>query len=321
MMRPAQLRRFSAIGVAAVLALSGCVVHEAGSSELATEQRPAASYFGYALIDCGYDDPLDDASTTNYVAEIASFSNVAQLCVFAPTDAIGERLELMASHQVLAMLSVQEIFFEGTPDPTTGSGVRLDLRVDYLQRWKEFTSVNEGAIDASRVATLYLVDEPYWNGMSLGDLTVAADVVEQTFADIPTTIIEAWPALAELAVPESIDIVGFDHYAIADPATDSGYARELALLKSKRSAVGQRIMLVMDAQWLPLYAAAGLDEASMASVAKSYLRIAQNDPEIIAIVGYTWPGGLDDPQQKGTRQLPASVIAEHERIGKLVTGK
>ena len=320
-MRPFPPRRCAAVGVVAVLALAGCVVQDTGSNELATEQRPAAAYFGYALVDCGYDDPLDDAAKTNYIDEIATFSNLAQLCVFAPSDDIGERLDLMTSHGVLAMLSVQEIFFESLPDPTTGSGVRLDLRADYVERWNEFTWVNERAIDASRVATLYLVDEPYWNGVSVSDLTAAADVVEQTFADIPTTIIEAWPALAVLKVPESVDIVGFDHYAVADPANDPEYARELAVLKSKRSAAGQRIMLIMDAQWLPFYAESGLDEASMGAVATSYLRVAQRDPEIIAIVGYTWPGGLDDPQQKGTRQLPASVMAEHERIGKLVTGK
>jgi len=46
---------------------------------------PHLKYFGFAIIDCLYDDPLDASTTTNYIAEIDSFSNVAHMCVYNHT--------------------------------------------------------------------------------------------------------------------------------------------------------------------------------------------------------------------------------------------
>ncbi len=47
----------------------------------------------------------------------------------------------------------------------------------------------------------------------------------------------------------------------------------------------------------------------------------QRDPDVIGIIGYLWPGGFDDPKQKGARNLAKNVIDEHVRIGKVITGK
>lgn len=282
---------------------------------------PAARYFGYALVDCGYDDPNDSSTKTNYVTEVAAFSNLGQMCVFAPTDNIIERLNLMSRNSMQAMLSVQAIFFAGVADAGTGSGLRFTLRPDYATRWASFMQTNKLAQNISKVGAFYVVDEPVWNGVSFQDLKTASDAIKASFPTVVTAIVEAAPALANLKVPTSIDVIGFDHYAIPDPQTDLVFQNELAILKSKRSAPWQKIMLVMDAQWLPFYGEAGYPESYMANVATSYYNIAKADPEIIAILGYTWPGGFGSPGQKGTRNLPQNVIDEHKRIGKIMTGK
>ena len=278
-------------------------------------------YFGYALVDCGYDDPFDAVAKTNYVTEVAAFSNFGQMCVFAPSDNIVSRLNIMSQNGMQAMLSVQAIFFAGTPDASVGSGTRFTLRSDYQARWSTFIQTNKLNQHASQIAAFYVADEPGWSGIPYQQLRAAADAVKASFPTVPTAIVEAPAALATLQVPTSIDWIGFDHYAIPNPETDPVFQAELALLKSKRSLPTQKILLVMDAQWFPFYGDAGYPESYMSTIAISYYNIAQANPDVIGIVGYAWPGGLDASGQKGTRELPQNVTDEHKRIGKLITGK
>ncbi len=310
------------IGLASLLALAitgpsfACTNRDCPPST-----QPALRYFGYALVDCGHDDPGDFSAQTNYVAEVAAFTNVAQMCVYAPGENIESRLRLMSSSGVGALLSVQAILFAGTPDPAQGSGMKFSLHPEYQERWKQFVVTNNLLDDSTSIAAFYIVDEPVWNGVSPEDLKLASEVVKASFPLIPTAIVEAPDAIAALQVPTSIDWIGFDHYAVPDPQSDPTFSAELALLKSMRSRHSQRILLVMDAQWLPFYGDAGYADSAMGAVAARYYDLARADPEIIGIIGYLWPGGLDDPRQKGARNLPQNVIDEHQRIGRAITGK
>jgi len=292
-------------------------------ASLAQERSTAArhlQYFGYAMVDCGYDDPLDDDTKTNYLAEVAPFSNIAQLCIYQPTDNIVDRLAGMSQSGVKAMLAIPDILFNGVPDSSTGSGVRFTLRADYKARWNQLIMTNQGA-DLSAIAAFYLADEPTWNGIAFADLRTASDMIKRTFPRIPIALIEAWPAIDTLRVPRSVDWIGFDHYGIARPATDAGYLDELARLKNKRSRREQKILITLEARWLPDYAAIGIQAADMAAVATSYYDLAQSDRAVIGLLGFLWAGGLDNPTELGARELPANVLAEHQRIGKLITGK
>lgn len=302
-------------------AVAACGIACSGSAGTALPTEPSLRYFGYALVDCGFDDPLDTKAQTNYVAEVAAFSNIAQMCVFDPAENIADRLDLMSESGVKALLSVQAIFFVGTPDTTQGSGMNFDLHPQYQSRWDSFVRINTLDQRSSMLAAFYVADEPVWNGISSAELTIAADVIEASFPSVPTAIVEAPGGIDALQVPASIDWIGFDQYAIPAPDADPGFRKLLALMKSKRSRESQKIVLIMDAQWLPFYGDAGYSASDMAAVATSYYDLALSDPEIIGIIGYLWPGGLDDPRQKGTRNLPQRVIDEHRRIGKLITRK
>lgn len=278
-------------------------------------------YFGYALVDCGFDDPADAIDQKNYVTEVASFSNVAQMCVFDPDENIVDRLQLMSKNDLKALLSVQAIFFVGKPDATQGSGMNFDIHTQYQARWERFVNNNNLSQNIAAVAAFYVADEPVWNGITFSELKIAADAIKSSFASVPTAIIEAPDGIRDLQVPLSIDWIGFDRYAVAKPDTDPEYNSELALLKSKRSRSGQKILLVMDAQWLPFYGEAGYLPRRMKAVASRYYHLAKSDPDIVGIIGYLWPGGFDDRAQMGARHLPSKVIDEHVRIGKLITGK
>ena len=304
-----------------ILVITACGSKNSDSSGASVPIEPSLQYFGYALVDCGFDDPLDNVTQTNYITEVASFTNIAQMCVFDPNENILGRLQLMSESGLKALLSVQAIFFVGTPDATQGGGMNYDIHPQYQARWDEFLRTNNLLESHAGIAAFYVVDEPIWNGVSFAELKLAADAIKASFPSVPTAIIEAPAGIAALQVPTSIDWIGFDHYAIAQPDSDLTFKNELTLLKSKRSRASQKLLLIMDAQWLPFYGAAGYTESYMAKVAASYFKLAQSDPEVIGIVGYLWPGGLDDPLQKGARNLPQIVIDEHMRIGKLITGK
>ena len=303
------------------MVITACGLGSSNSPGTSVSLEPSLRHFGYALVDCGFDDPLDASTQTNYVTEVASFTNIAQMCVFDPNENITDRLQLMSQNGLKAFLSVQAIFFVGTPDVTHGGGMNFDIHPQFQARWDNFVKTNKLLQSNSDIAAFYIVDEPIWNGITFSDLKIATDAVKATFPSIPTAIIEAPGGIDTLQVPRSIDWIGFDHYAIPRPDTDPTFRNELALLKSKRSRVSQRIVLVMDAQWLPFYGDAGYTESYMATVATSYYKLAQSDPEVIGIIGYLWPGGLDNTQQQGARNLPQNVIDEHMRIGKLITGK
>lgn len=258
-------------------------------------------YYGFTLIDC---------TANNYVIATAPFTNIGHMCAYDPSDYIVARLSLMAANNMLAILSVQGIFFDGAT-----------LRRDYQSRWDRFIAVNKLDAYLAKLAAFYVADEPFWNGVKYADLKTVSDTIKKRFPGVATMFIEAYPMLSVMQVPASIDVIGFDRYAVLDPYRDNSYRTQLESLKNKRSGPHQKIILVMDAQWLPFYAEGGNTEAAMAQVATSYYSLAGSDPDIIALIGYTWEGGLDGADQKGAKDLPASVITEYKRIGKLLTKK
>ena len=278
-------------------------------------------YFGYVLVDVGFDDPFDGVAKTNYVDEVSSFTNMADLLVGDPTDDISARLDYMERNQLGAVLHVSDIFFQsaGSGGP---SGNRQDLRGDYASRWNTFVATNNLTSQTTKILALYVGEEPTWNDISYLELKSATDLIKSTMPNTPVLIVEAYPSIDGLQIPDSVDWVGFDHYFIKDPENSSVFLDELARLKAKRSLRAQKIVLVLDAHYIAsAHGAAGISEADMKAVATSYYDLASSDPEVIALFGYVWPGGFDDPSSRGARELPAEVIDEHRRIGKAITGK
>ena len=312
-------RRSWRAGMALAMSLVGAVC--CGPAAAQDTPSPRLRFFGYAMVDCGVHDSIAPAGTSNYVSEVAAFTNIGQMCVFGPGEDIGARLSWMQSNGMLALLSVQALLFEGTPDAGTGSGMRYRLRADHQRRWSSFVRLNRLNGRAAAIGAFYLADEPAWNGISAADLRQAADLVKATFPKTPIMLIEAAPAIGALVVPRSVDLIGFDQYGVAAPDAEPAYRAHLAALKSRRSRPDQRLVVVMEGQWLPAYDGQGVDPGLMATVAQRYFALAESDPEVVAMVGYLWPGGVAGPGHLGSRNLPASVITEHMRLGKAITRK
>lgn len=324
------LIRHSSVGALTILvsvALSACSSGMDASSRTGqdallpplTDTR--LKHYGFVAVDCQYDDPRDLDGPRDYVDEVASFTNAAHVCVFDPTDDLGARLNRLREREMRALLQVESVLFTRVIDPTAPRGLRAALRQDAVERWQDFVTLNMGVLDADHVATIYLIDEPFFHRLPYEDLEAATSIVASTHPDLPRSFVESWTRLDELRVPLAIDWVGFNDYTIRDPSTDPRYLGSFAKLKAARSRPDQGLILIMDAQWRPSYLVWGLFPGDMAEVAANYLKLAQEEPDAVALIGYVWPSGLDTATQSGARALPPNVQAEYRRIGTIITGK
>lgn len=276
------------------------------------------SFFGFTLVDVGFDDPTDWEAKTSYLVEVAGFTNVADVLVIEANADIREQLEAFGGRRMKAVLHLHELFFEKVGEGGDRSGVLYGLRSDYQQRWDAFRSFNELDKNQDLIHCFYLGEEPAWNGISESEFTNACDYVKQTIPAIPILSIEAYPVVDALYAPPSVDWIGFDHYFIARPASDAAFAREYASMKS-RMLPHQQVCLIMDAHFLPIgHGVAGLRKRDMHQVARDYYTLANADTTVVGILGYHWPSGFERRSVVGARHMPRHVLEEYQRIGKTI---
>ena len=278
-------------------------------------------YFGFTLIDVFWDDPKDNSDKTNYLDEISSFSNLADILIVEPSDIIIDRINFFDNNQVKAVLHLNEIFFEQTATGGSKSGVIYSLRSDYKSRWDEFISVNSINSMTDKIACLYIGEEPAWNSISESDFQMATDYAKSTVPTIPILNVEAYASINDIYCPASVDWVGFDHYFIQNPSVDPTFQSELDIMKGKMKT-HQNILLIMDTHWMKnFHGSVGISKNDMDYIAREYYNMANSDTTVVGILGYFWPSGFDFKNSVGARHMPEHVIEEYELIGKTITGK
>lgn len=305
-----------------LLFLIGCDQDSSSPDNIHTVSNNELTFFGFAVIDCGWNDPNDSTDKTNYIDEISGFANVGQMCVYSPDDSLGNRIGTFNQAGVKAILHIESILFDHHQDVNTPSGVRATLRSDAETRWANFVNLNKDVLTPQNMAALYIVDEPVWNGVSLADFTRTLQIVKALMPDIPSMTIEAYPVVNQIMVPQELDWVGFDRYDTVDPEHDETWLADLKTVRAARTRSDQKIVIVASTQWLPYYQTeAGVRPEDMEAVAYSYYRLAASEPDVIALLGYLWPGGLDDPAQLGARNLPDNVQQSLREIGEEIIRK
>lgn len=262
------------------------------------------------------DDPHDEAGPRNYVDEVAGFTNIAHLC---PLDLdITAQAEEIVDGGSRAFVDLTLLLFEAVPgEAPVGSGSQLRLRADATTLFEAFVEASNPVLDGEHVAAFYLIDEPIWNGTPPQEVATAAALVDDAFPEIPITVIEAYPVVDDAVFPEGVDWVGFDRYLVPDPSTDPTYLAELETVRA-RATDDQDLVIIMDAQWFSLYDKVPLSEEDMADVARNTYELAASRDDVVAIIGYTWPGGLDVPEQLGARSLPEGVQTAYREIGQAI---
>ncbi|MFA0964047.1 hypothetical protein AB9P05_19725 [Roseivirga sp. BDSF3-8] len=310
---------FAVIGILIMLLSGACADDDDIRAEPTSDHL---QYFGFTLIDTYWDDPTDGVAKTNYADEVNGFSNIADILVVNPTDDITGRVKYFDSLEMKALIHLHELFFE-TDGVNSPSGADYKLRTDYRERWEAFISLNQSVLTPGTIAAYYIGEEPTWNGITSSELEAAVNLLEETHPAIPTMIVEAYPALADLQVPENADWIGFDHYFIADPARNPGYLQELELLKSKFSSESQRLVVVMDTHYISFAhdGFGGISLDNMDEVAQSYYTLAKRETQTVALIGYFWPNGFDHSSAIGARSMPDHVKETYYRMGQEITGK
>ncbi len=277
------------------------------------------AYFGFAGVDCQWDDPGDSETKSNYVDEVGEFTNLAQLCVYSPQETLGERLTLFRQAGLKALLSIEPILFETVADAESPSGEHIFLASEAEHRWRDFLELNQEWLTPDYVAAVYIADEPVWRGVSEADFTQAVAIVKNSLPNLPTAAIEAYPVLDDMIVPVALDWIGFDHYGFRNPSQDEIWLAELETVRAARTRDDQQIIIVAETQWHPSYRILlNLTASNMDRVAASYFEVASTDPDVVALVGYIWPGGLDSPSHRGARALPETVQQVFRQIGQRV---
>lgn len=269
------------------------------------------SYFGYSAVLCDLDDPHDDSRKSDYVDEVAGFTNINHVCLTGDVQQNGQRLQRAARH-FTPFLDVSPIFFEisrGRLVPNKNT----DFFVQFLQ----------DTIQASQVSpekfVFYLADEPALRGLSTQDVSNAAALLKSLYPETPIAVIEAYHSEGPPAIPEAVDYWGFNAYAIPDPAAEPLYTAYLNAA-ARKLAPHQSLIMVMDGNYTPYHRNAGLTEDAMADVARAYFEYAVQRADVTMLLTYTWAGGIDNIDERGTRDLSPTVIETHRWIGRQIIG-
>lgn len=126
--------------------------------------NPTGSTLGYdqflqlLCAEMQYQDPLEPTSNTDYVAQMATFSQLEATLSLSESQANANASELVGKQVILKVTS-----------ETTGQTTYVDGRVDYVmyQNGEAFLSVNDQLYPASCLDTV--ADTEYYEGVTLAE--------------------------------------------------------------------------------------------------------------------------------------------------------
>ncbi len=277
----------------------------------------------------GYSIATDNTNTrVQYLRETAKFSNVVAVRGWS-SDFAEIMLEAKKNGQKAIVSLHLTLFKEAVPNSPENDWV---LRDDYVQSFLGFVADHRQLLGSDMVAAFYPADEPYWNGIGEKDYTAANQLIKKVFSSIPTYvslsirdaeivegILDSLTIQGGLSNPIPNDWVGYHHYGILDPATDSSYQANLAIVKSHMKPRSQ-FFYVIDGYWSAgVHGANGIEQSEMDQVARNYYEIARADPDAIGLGVFIWDAFAS--HVLGTRDLPENVLREHIRIGAAISGK
>lgn len=134
--------------------------------------NPTGSTLGYdqflqlLCAEMQYQDPLEPTSNTDYVAQMATFSQLEATLSLTETQSNANASELVGKQVILKVTS-----------ETTGQTTYVDGRVDYVmyQNGEAFLSVNDQLYPASALDTV--ADSEYYEGVTLAK--TVTDMISQ----------------------------------------------------------------------------------------------------------------------------------------------
>ena len=74
------------VAVIALLFCLACDSKPPTEVDAITHKEKALKYYGFAVVDCGWDDTNDGYIKTHYVDEVSGFTNANQMCIYEPDE-------------------------------------------------------------------------------------------------------------------------------------------------------------------------------------------------------------------------------------------
>lgn len=283
-----------------LLALFSCRENEITDTKF---EEKHLKYFGFALTDYVQDR----------LPEIDEFVNLVDLSL-EDLGSTRAKLMSMTDGNNFAIIHLQGIFFRAEPDSLSPTGIRYKLNDNYAELFNAWYS-NNSNLPTDKIVAFTVADEPAWNLTEMEELHTAATTVKLKFPDVNILVVEGPLSIDQLILSDDIDWVGFDRYGTIDPNNDTEYLQAMELLKSKRTSEDQKIVVIMESQWLTYYEEAGFSQSVLRPMAASYYEYAQRDEDVVALISYLLPSGFDVEDQKGFFDLQPEIQQAFREIG------
>jgi hypothetical protein len=291
---------------------------------------PAAAqlqYFGYVL---GGEDP--DA-----LARTKSYTNFTHVAAQTPQDPeFLAKVNTINSRGLKVTIDLGKIFWCNEPYYDVLCGGTTN---GWRQRWDAWKAYNASILTPAKVIAVTVRDEPILFGSSMNDMEMASAYIKSDPALaswLKTFYVESsckitgdtcgytrtdgnngW-ANASNVIP-SIDWIGVNHYGIR-PATDGNF--QLARDRMRTKFPGKKWLYVADGYWnagheVTLYP---LQMSDMGMIAREWYDVARADPNAVLLGMFSW---ADVPTEEitGSNGFSCYALAEHESIGRAITGK
>lgn len=289
---------------------------------LALTALPASAqiqYFGYVG---GADD--DQA-----LGQTKGFTNFAHI---STSDNLGDRyiqdrIGVMAPLGIKAVIDLGKVLW----CDYDGTGNYLSICWDWDQRWSQWKTFNASILTPDKVLAFAIRDEPFNYNLDMSVFDQVAARVKSDLPSIKLLMVEAacvvatdncglFPGAGAVAryggTLPSIDWIGLDAYGIF-PKTNTTFQQAVNIFRSKFP--GKKWLYALDGYWDPgLQGSVIGPDTSMAQIADDWYDVAKADPNTILLGVFVWRAG---DGVEGSQDLPCSVLTEHIKIGRLITGK
>lgn len=235
----------------------------------------------------------------NHLPEVRGRSNLNWVNISDYSRYADEVLESCAPRSCVVYTGHE--FFSGCD---TADSPTCRLYPQHRERWQRLADKVKPHLDG--VAAFYLKDEPYHRGASYQDIRTSAQVIKETFPDVPIMMVEAGPKVTSaMRVPPEVDWVGFDWYC----RTTLEIEPTLQTLESITKP-GQELFLMPQAA--PLKAcgskAGYQSDADLAKLQWDYVALAKRHPRVTGLMTFgLWV------ESTPVSNVPATIDA-HERI-------
>lgn len=229
-------------------------------------------YFGYFMT---VDDQMN-----NYYGSFENFTNLNH--VFIKSSMTKAQVESVRDQfAVNNCKMLVECFWQFSPDKWDGNNLNISA-------WNALATKVEDSLD--QIAAFYF-DEPLWRGLSTEQLQIALDTIHDRFPNSRNMVNLAYTTV-ETMTWGTVPTVHCEWLAFDDYYDGISYVEDLLEIVKYYKASWQKIFLYVPSSTCCNIPAS---DSTLASWSNQYYDMANNDPEVIGLIGFLAEGVVNLP--------------------------